>query len=110
MIVAQGLGWSKEISFLTLPLNSKYMFFRDLIYTSNIFTLVVAGLLLFSFAIQLFYYLGRFGKFIRYKAPALKKSKLDISVVICARNEAENLKKNLPVFLTQDYKNYEVIV
>jgi cellulose synthase/poly-beta-1,6-N-acetylglucosamine synthase-like glycosyltransferase len=33
-----------------------------------------------------------------------------VSVIICARNEAENLKKNLPLILEQDYKNFEVIV
>lgn len=33
-----------------------------------------------------------------------------VSVIICARFEAENLKKNLEHFLTQDYPNFEVIV
>lgn len=33
-----------------------------------------------------------------------------VSVIICARFEADNLKKNLESFLTQDYPNYEVIV
>lgn len=33
-----------------------------------------------------------------------------ISVVICAKNEADNLKKNLAVVLEQDYPDYEVIV
>ncbi len=33
-----------------------------------------------------------------------------VSVILCARNEAENLKKNLPLFLEQDYPNFELIV
>lgn len=33
-----------------------------------------------------------------------------ISIIICAKNEAENLKQVLPVVLSQDYKNYEVVV
>ncbi|NSW45113.1 MAG: glycosyltransferase [Bacteroidales bacterium] len=33
-----------------------------------------------------------------------------MSVVICARNEEENLKRFLPSVLTQNYPNYEVIV
>lgn len=33
-----------------------------------------------------------------------------VTVVICARNEATNLKKNLPSVLEQDYPDYEVIV
>lgn len=38
------------------------------------------------------------------------KYDIPLSVVISARNEAENLKANLPSFLSQDYKNYEVVV
>ena len=33
-----------------------------------------------------------------------------VSIVICARNEAVNLEKNLPHILSQDYGNYEVLV
>ena len=33
-----------------------------------------------------------------------------VSVVICARDEAENLAKNLPIVLRQDYSDYEVFV
>ena len=33
-----------------------------------------------------------------------------ISVIICARNEAENLRKNLPTILNQEYTDFEVIV
>lgn len=33
-----------------------------------------------------------------------------LSVIICAKNEALNLKQNLPVILNQDYQDYEVIV
>ncbi len=60
--------------------------------------------------IQLFYYL------FFYLAPALQKHGSEnnefppVSVIICARNEAENLKKFLPEILGQDYPTYEVIV
>ncbi len=110
MTVALKVGCLKEISFLTLSHNSIHMFFRDLIISTNINTWVVAGVLLLSLLIQLIYYLGVFGKMLRYKSPSQKKYNIDISVVICARNEAENLEKHLPAFLTQDYKNYEVVV
>lgn len=33
-----------------------------------------------------------------------------VSVIICARNELENLKKNLGSFLKQDYPDFEVVV
>jgi poly-beta-1,6-N-acetyl-D-glucosamine synthase len=35
---------------------------------------------------------------------------LPLSVIICARNEADNLKNNLKYVLEQDYDDYEVIV
>lgn len=33
-----------------------------------------------------------------------------VSVIICARNEDENLRRNLPKILEQDYPNFEVVV
>lgn len=36
--------------------------------------------------------------------------KLPISIVICARNEAQNLQENLPSVLAQDYPDFEVVV
>lgn len=59
--------------------------------------------------IQLFYLFYFFQKLNQHK----KSKNLffpDVSVIICAKNEAKNLKKNLPVILNQNYTNYEVIV
>ncbi len=33
-----------------------------------------------------------------------------ISIIVCAKNEAENLKKNVPLWLKQDYPNFELIL
>ena len=33
-----------------------------------------------------------------------------VSVIVCARNEAENLRKNLPLILNQVYRSFELIV
>ncbi len=33
-----------------------------------------------------------------------------VSIIICARNEAENLQNHLPLFLEQDYPDFEVIL
>ena len=63
------------------------------------------------FAVQLYYSL-----FIHLKLALVKVDDLPgyarkpISVIICARNEAENLAKYLPAVLQQDYPNFEVIV
>ena len=40
----------------------------------------------------------------------LPMSQQAVSVIICARNEAENLRQNLPKILEQDYPNFEVVV
>ena len=62
--------------------------------------------------IQLFYYLFFFKKFAAFRTPQKTASQeYPVSVVICARDEANNLVKNLPGVLVQDYKTtHEVIV
>jgi biofilm PGA synthesis N-glycosyltransferase PgaC len=67
------------------------------------------GLFLLGLIVQLAYYLFLFSKIYRHKATNEHK-KQPISVIICARNEAENLRNNLPSVLEQKHENYEVIV
>jgi glycosyltransferase involved in cell wall biosynthesis len=62
--------------------------------------------------IQLFYYLFYFSRLAFYK-PRKKDSSLQhpVSVIVCARDEAANLAKNLPLILQQHYKStHEIIV
>lgn len=33
-----------------------------------------------------------------------------ISLIVCAKNEAENLKSNIPLWLEQDYEDFEIIL
>ena len=40
----------------------------------------------------------------------LQKKTLPISVIICAKNEAENIKKYLPAIIAQDYDNFEIVL
>jgi poly-beta-1,6-N-acetyl-D-glucosamine synthase len=73
---------------------------------------IVLGLLCFCFAIYLFfcgiaYFRFAFG---RKKAALQKSEPPPASVIICARNEAANIKKNLTLVLEQDYPVFEVIV
>jgi cellulose synthase/poly-beta-1,6-N-acetylglucosamine synthase-like glycosyltransferase len=76
----------------------------------NLFLLVVFAIFSFSALIQLFYYLWFYMAVVRFRHPSPSSDKKPVSVIICARNEAENLKKFLPVVLEQDYPDYEVIV
>ncbi len=63
-------------------------------------------------AIQVFYYLFFFIRLAFYKEKAKTTiNQHPISVIICAKNEAANIAKNLPGVLFQDYKTtHEVIV
>ncbi|HHB77787.1 MAG TPA: glycosyltransferase [Saprospiraceae bacterium] len=72
--------------------------------------LILIGFII-STVIQLIYWGIIFRKVIVHR-PLQEKIKIDIpvSVIICAKNEAANLRKYLPSILSQDYPKYEVIV
>ncbi len=71
-------------------------------------TLLLGFFLLFSLII-LVYYLAFFA-FANDKTKNPGKLNLPVSVIVCAKNEAENLKNFLPPILDQDYPDFEVIV
>ena len=58
----------------------------------------------------MFYYLFFYRKIYQISIEKKKGAKRDVSVIICAHNEADNLKKNLTAVLRQSYHNFEVIV
>lgn len=61
-------------------------------------------------AVQLFYWLWFYLAPYLYKPVENNVGKEPVSVIICARNEAENLMNFLPSILEQDFFSYEVIV
>ncbi len=65
---------------------------------------------LLATAVQLVYWLVIFRRL--YRPPLADPGSVPapVSVIICARNEASNLKQYLPAFLQQQYPVYEVIV
>lgn len=76
----------------------------------DVFDYLVLGFLIISF-IQLIIYLVIFSRLAFYKNKNESSDKNEpISVIICAKNERDNLLKFLPDFLNQDYPNFEVIV
>ena len=50
-----------------------------------------------------------FSKVKKHVDPNNKNTNIPISVIICGRNESENIQKYLPLILTQDYPEFEVI-
>ncbi|MEM5564105.1 glycosyltransferase [Psychroserpens sp. AS72] len=61
-------------------------------------------------AIQVIFYGFIFGKFATLKQKKVSISNQPVSVIICAKNEAENLKKNLPFIISQSYPAFEVVL
>ena len=81
--------------------------------TAELILLSAAGVLMI---VQLIYYLGLYNRIHTHNL-AVGKDEVHfgrelppLSVVICARNESENLRRNLPAILKQDYPDFEVIV
>lgn len=68
------------------------------------------GLALLGLAGSLLFYLLIYLRAAKRAKRTLSKYHPPVSVVICARNEADNLKAHLPAFLNQDYSDYEVVV
>ena len=62
-----------------------------------------------SLSLILFYYAYFFVKLNTHKSSILTFNE-PISIIVCAKNEFQNLKDKLPLILEQDYPNYEVIV
>lgn len=88
------------------------MDFNQLISQTTPAQWILLMLLLAAFCAQLFIYVRYYTGIVRHNA---EKQPADIqqppvSVIICARDETENLEHFLPLVLEQDYPDYEVIV
>jgi glycosyltransferase involved in cell wall biosynthesis len=70
---------------------------------------IFVGLIVF-FIIQLYYYIRIYFRTITEREFTKKQLNIPFSVIICARNEAENLKSNLKYILEQKFNEFEVIV
>ena len=78
------------------------------------FTIFLFALFVFSFIVQLIYWFFLFSKLANFKTPIksnqITKKEKPVSIIICAHNEAQNLEKNLPRILNQNYRSFEVVV
>ncbi|MDL2208974.1 glycosyltransferase [Parabacteroides sp. OttesenSCG-928-O15] len=75
--------------------------------------LILIGIVGIFFIIQLLYWLIAFARPLRRAKKRTQPETTQyppVSIVVYAKNESENLRKNLPSLLKQDYPNYEVIV
>ncbi|HVN57089.1 MAG TPA: glycosyltransferase [Bacteroidales bacterium] len=77
---------------------------------NDVIFLVLFVVMCVVFTVQLFYYLWFYLSVVTYKGHPGEDQSRPVSVIICARNEAENLRMFLPAVLEQDYPSFEVIV
>jgi glycosyltransferase involved in cell wall biosynthesis len=75
--------------------------FLGIVMIAFVCIIIFQLLYLFIFQLRLLFHKGK---------EVVKSDLPSVSVIICARNEEDNLFKNLPLILDQDYPNFEVIV
>ncbi|UUC47124.1 glycosyltransferase [Flavobacterium cerinum] len=61
-------------------------------------------------AIQVFYYLIVFGKFAFAQPQKITSKRIPVSVIVCAKNEAENVARFIPILAEQNYPDYEIVL
>jgi cellulose synthase/poly-beta-1,6-N-acetylglucosamine synthase-like glycosyltransferase len=76
----------------------------------SIFELVTISIFVSALLVQLFYYLFFYLRITFYKVKDKKNEQFPVSIIICAKDEAQNLENFLPSVLEQDYPEFEVIV
>jgi glycosyltransferase involved in cell wall biosynthesis len=82
--------------------------FWDFLVDNQIY--ILTGVFSFSLLIQVVFYLGIYARLFFCPKNRISGNSEPVSVIICARNEAENLERFLPAVLNQQYADYEVIV
>jgi len=60
--------------------------------------------------LQMVYYLGVYGKFAFAKPLSITTKRLPVSVIVCAKNDAENIKQLIPLLAAQNYPDFELVL
>lgn len=73
--------------------------------------MIVFWAFVLGFVLLIFYYLFFFLRLATHKPSVVNSEETPlVSIVICAKNEDDNLPKYLPLILSQDYPEFEVVV
>ena len=76
--------------------------------------MIVLNIIFYTFIIivfiQLIYYGFIFSRFAFAKSKTPIQKNIAVSVIICAKNEAENLQQFLPLILEQEYPDFEIVL
>ncbi|HQB22107.1 MAG TPA: glycosyltransferase, partial [Bacteroidales bacterium] len=77
----------------------------------SIFLIITFIVFCISTSVQLFYYLYLFPSIIfKPEKQSISTNDEPVSIIIAAKNEAENLEKNLPKILNQNFNEFEIII
>lgn len=60
--------------------------------------------------VQFLYYVVVFGKFSFAKPQTVTPKRVPISVIVCAKNEEENVKQFVPLLAEQNYHTFEIVL
>lgn len=60
--------------------------------------------------IQIVYFAGVFGKFAFAKPQAATPKRIPVSVIVCAKNEAEKMRTLVPLLADQNYPDFELVL
>lgn len=74
-----------------------------------IFNILLVALVIIV-AIQIVYYLFLFGSFSFGKKTQNNLTKVPVSIIVCAKNEAENIKEYFPLLINQNYPEFEIVL
>ena len=72
--------------------------------------LILLCLFIAVVAVQFLYYVVFFGKFSFAKPQTVTPKRVPISVIVCAKNEAENVANFVPLLAEQNYSDYEIVL
>lgn len=82
----------------------------DFLNENDWFLTLVAAIAIISLFVQLGYYLVVFRKLAFYTPAEMSSENKPVSIIISARNEFENLNKNIYSVLEQEYPEYQVVI
>lgn len=72
--------------------------------------LIIFCLFIAVIVVQFLYYIVFFGKFSFAKPKVSTPKRVPISVIVCAKNEEENVKNFVPLLAEQNYPDYEIVL
>ena len=84
--------------------------FRDFKVYQAIMLLILLCLFIAVVLIQFLYYVVVFGKFSFAKPQIATLKRIPISIIVCAKNEEENVKNFIPILAEQNYPDFEIVL